>query len=92
MLCRIADFRCREVINIRDGLRLGFISDILFNTESGQVHAIVIPGPYRFFGLLGREDDYVIPWEAIRRVGEDIVLVDTKDEYRRESRRRRQRL
>ena len=35
-------------------------------------------------GLLGREDDYVLPWECIRRIGDDIILIDVEGAYRRE--------
>ena len=44
----------------------------------GKVCAVVVPGRGRFFGLFGRSDDFVIPWNAIRRVGDDIILVDCK--------------
>ena len=37
--------------------------------------AIVIRGRYRLFGLLGREEDTVIPWEDIQVIGEDTILV-----------------
>ena len=46
------------------------------NLESGQVRALVVPGRRRFFGLLGREEDKVIPWSAVKRFGEDIILVE----------------
>lgn len=36
----------------------------------------MVPGKCRFFGLFGRADDYVIPWQCIRRFGEDIILVE----------------
>ena len=75
-MCRVADLRCKEVINISDGSRLGYANDVEFDVLTGQIMAIVVPGPCRFFGLFGREDDYVVPWQAIRRVGEDIILVD----------------
>ena len=29
-------------------------------------------------GVLGQRDDYVIPWNCIRRIGPDIILVDIK--------------
>ena len=37
---------------------------------------LIVPGPCRFLGLFGRQDDYVIPWCCVRRIGEDIILVD----------------
>lgn len=76
MVERFSCFRCKEVINVCDGCRLGYISDLEFDTECGRVLAIVIPGPCRFFGLFGREEDYVVPWSCIRCIGEDIILVD----------------
>lgn len=80
MGCRVTDMRCKEVINVKDGQRLGFISDVEVEIPEGQVCALVVPGPCRFFGLFGRKDDFVIPWRCIRRVGEDIVLVEMEPE------------
>ena len=48
--------------------------------RDGQIIAIIVPGPCRFFGLFGCRDDYVIPWCNIRRIGPDIILVDVKPE------------
>ena len=41
------------------------------------VRALVVPGRLRLFGLLGREEDRVFPWEAVRRFGADTILVET---------------
>lgn len=76
MGCRVTDMRCKEVINVKDGQRLGFISDVEVEIPEGRVCAVIVPGPCRFFGLFGRKDDFVIPWRCIRRVGEDIILVE----------------
>lgn len=73
---RLTDLRCKEVINVVDGQRLGFISDVEIEVPEGRICAIVVPGPCRFFGLFGRKDDFVIPWRCIRRMGTDIVLVE----------------
>ena len=63
-------------MNITDGCRLGYVSDVEIDILTGKVVAIVVPGKCRFFGLFGRADDYVIPWQCIRRFGEDIILVE----------------
>ena len=73
---RIADLQCKEVVNTTDGCRLGYVSDVELDILTGKVVAIVVPGKCRFFGLFGRADDYVIPWQCIRRFGEDIILVE----------------
>jgi YlmC/YmxH family sporulation protein len=72
---RIADLRLKEVVNIRDGCRLGFVSDVEIDVECGRVVAIVVPGPCRFWFFL-REPDFVIPWDGIEKIGEDIILVN----------------
>ncbi|NCB03985.1 MAG: YlmC/YmxH family sporulation protein [Clostridia bacterium] len=82
---RVCDLRCREVINLADGLRLGYIGDVEIDSGEGRVTALVIEGKMRFFGLLGREEDYIIPWNSIERVGEDIILVRVEGAYRRKS-------
>ena len=73
---RIADLQCKEVVNITDGCRLGYVSDVELDILTGKVVAIVVPGKCRFFGLFGRADDYVIPWQCIRRFGEDLIVVE----------------
>ena len=73
---RVTDLRCKEVINVTDGLRLGFVSDVEILLPEGKVLALVVPGPCRFFGLFGRKDDFVIPCNCIRRIGSDIILVE----------------
>ena len=75
-MCRMSELRCKEVINICDGGRLGFVQDLELDLDTGRVTALLVPGPCRFFGLFGRETDYVIPWKCIKRIGSDIILVD----------------
>ncbi len=77
MVSRFSEFRYKEVINIRTGCRLGYVCDAEFQSPEGRITALIVPGKARYFGLLGREDDYVLPWECISRVGEDIILVES---------------
>lgn len=76
-----------------DGCRFGYVGDVEVDLESGRVSALVIPGRLRLFGLLGREEDCVFPWESVRRFGEDIILVeaDTPQVRRAERRSKRER-
>ena len=77
MECRVAELRYKELIDIRDGARYGCVGDVELDTSTGQVKALVVYGRLRLFGLLGREEDAVIPWSAVKRFGEDIILVET---------------
>ena len=70
---RIEELKQREVINISDGKRLGFISDL--EIEDGAVTAAILPYS-KGFSLFGQGDEYTIPWGSIIRLGDDTILVD----------------
>ena len=80
MVDRFTLLRRKEVINICDGCRLGYVGDVEISIPDGCVKGIVVFGPCRFFGLFGRHDDYIIPWSRICKMGPDIVLVDVRPE------------
>ena len=75
MTCRLDSLRDKEVINVKDGGRIGFVSDAEVDTQEAKLTAVVVYGRLRLFGLLGREADFVIPWKDIVLIGEDTVLV-----------------
>lgn len=89
MQCRITDLRCKEVIDINSGDRIGFVEDAEILLPGGQVAALVVPGAGRCFGLLGREEDVVIPWSCVRRFGEDVILVEAPERPGKPARPRR---
>ncbi len=78
---RASDFRQKEVINVSDGKRLGFVCDVEIDLETGKIDAVILPGVGKLFGFLGKDNEFVIPWEKIVRVGEDIILVDLDERY-----------
>ncbi|MGN1456804.1 MAG: YlmC/YmxH family sporulation protein [Acutalibacteraceae bacterium] len=73
--CRVVDLRHKEVINSKNGFRLGCVDDVEINTCDARLIAIIIYGRPKCFGLFGREDDIVIRWENIELIGEDTILV-----------------
>ena len=88
MTIKFTDLQCKEVICVSDGRRLGFITDVQIEVPEGNICAIVVPGPCRFLGVVGRQDDFIIPWNCIRQIGPDIVLVDAKPDSCRVPRHR----
>ena len=76
MIARITDMHDKEVINISDGTRLGYVDDLEVDTCSAQITALVISGRNRLFGILGREPDIVVHWKDIEVVGEETILVN----------------
>ncbi|HHW17705.1 MAG TPA: YlmC/YmxH family sporulation protein [Firmicutes bacterium] len=86
-MIRASDLAMREVINTTDGRRLGNIVDVELDLSTGKILAVVVPGQAKAFGIFGRGDDYVIPWENIKKIGEDVILVELSDRYMRRSTR-----
>lgn len=86
MLSCFSDLRYKEVIDIHSGFRLGYVCDAEFSDSDGRIVSLITPGRPKFFGLLGREDDYVLPWSCILRIGNDIILVDKSGDIQRRKR------
>jgi YlmC/YmxH family sporulation protein len=84
-----SDLRYKEVIDIHSGYRLGYVFDAEVDQAEGRVLSLITPGRAKLFGLLGREDDYVLPWTSIVRIGTDIILVDLQESCQRRKRPRR---
>ncbi len=75
-MSRIADLQEKEVINIKDCIRLGYISDIEIDIRKGNVINIIVQGDGKIFNFFGKESEYIIPWDNIKKIGDDIILVD----------------
>ena len=63
MESRIAELRDKEVIDVSDGSRFGYVGDVEVDLETGKIRSLVVPGRLRLFGLLGREEDRLFPWK-----------------------------
>jgi YlmC/YmxH family sporulation protein len=90
MASLFSDLRFKEVIDLHSGQRLGYIYDAEIDPVEGRILSLMIPGPGRAGGLLGRDDDYVLPWNQISRMGDDIILVDLENAPPRRKREKRQ--
>lgn len=75
MVCRIDDLRCKEVIDVKSGKKLGYPEDIEFETATAKICKLIIPGRPRFFGLFGRGEDILISWCDIEVIGVDTILI-----------------
>lgn len=70
------ELKCKEVVNVVDGRRLGHIVDIVFNLENGCIQGIVVPGEKSFWNVFKGGTELFIPLCQICKVGEDTVLVE----------------
>ncbi len=71
------DFKHKEVVNINDGKRLGFVQDVCADLETGAITYIIVPGEKsKFLNVFKTNNGITIPWKDIKCIGEDIILVD----------------
>ena len=75
-MARMYDLRQKEIVNITDGARYGFVSDLEIDITEGRILSLIVPGPGRVLGVFGRDQEYRIPWDKITKIGDDIILVD----------------
>ena len=81
LIMRISDLRLLDIVNVKDGRRLGPIKDLDLDLERGSVKGIIVAGPSRSWGLFGsgKSEDYVVPWDRVKKIGVDVILVDAQD-------------
>lgn len=76
-MVKISELKQKEVININDGRRLGIVNDVEINMENGEIEAVIVPGTGKLLGFFSKENDIVVNWSNIKKIGVDVVLVDS---------------
>lgn len=82
---RLSDLMGKEVINLGDGARLGFVDecDLLFDGRSGSISALLLPKRGLLSAMMGEGRSQSIPWQSIRRIGDEVIIVDLTNAYER---------
>ena len=81
MTCSIAELRNKQVVCVKSGEILGYISDIEINTQTGALESLIIFGRPKLLGLFGKYEDIYIPWRDIEVIGGETVLVKSEANY-----------
>lgn len=71
-----SELKCKDVINVKDCRKLGRVCDLEFDSCSGCICKIMVPGCNKVLSFLNCEPNIVIPYKDIRQIGPDIILVD----------------
>ncbi len=70
------DFKHKEVVNINDGKRLGYVQDVCADLETGKITSIIVPGSNKVLNIFAQSNEIVIPWQNIKCIGDDLILVE----------------
>ncbi len=71
----ISEFQIKDVVDVSSGKKLGTIGDIDINVTSGKIQAIIIGGTGKMMGFFGKEEEMIVPWRNIVKIGEDVILI-----------------
>lgn len=75
-MSRGIDFKQKEVINVKEGKILGFVIDVQADFENGEIRSIVVARTGKIFNTINSKTNVTIPWENIKKIGEDVILVE----------------
>ena len=82
---RFSSISGKEIVNLNDGSRLGIIgdSDLLIDEKTGKIMALLIPEDRGFFSFMSSNSLLEIPWQAIKKIGSDMIIIEAEDENKR---------
>lgn len=81
---RISEFQLKDIVNIADGRKLGNMMDLEINASSGRIESIIVSNSSRVMGFFGKDQDIIIPWRKIKKIGADVILVEHQNVFKEE--------
>ena len=75
-MLKLSDIRQKEIINISNGEIMGYVYDFELDLDQGRIVGIVMSRTSKVMGLFGKNEDIIIKWEDIIKIGTDTILVD----------------
>lgn len=78
---RLSDLGDKEIVNLANGSRHGQLAnaELLFEERQGKIRAILVPDYQARVGLFGGKDYIQLPWNAIRKIGEDMIIFEAQE-------------
>jgi len=78
---RLSEFAQKKIINIYNGEVLGSAgdSDLLIDPADGRILEIILQPPGRLISRSSDKHPISIPWSAVKKVGPEIIVVDSEE-------------
>ena len=75
---RLSDLTGKNIVNIYDGDILGLVgdSDLVVDPENGRIEQLYLGGRNGFTGMWSEKNSLQIPWQAVHKIGQEVVIVD----------------
>ncbi|WP_411739770.1 YlmC/YmxH family sporulation protein [Peribacillus sp. S4] len=76
---RLSELSGKEIVDVNRAERLGILGQTdLEIDETGQITSLIIPS-VKWFGLLRNGSEIRVPWEHIKKIGADMVIIDFQE-------------
>ncbi len=75
----INNLKMMEVVEINTGVKLGFIKDLKIDCINYKVLSIILPS--QKISWFNRDNFIELPWDRVRKIGVDVVLVECDDKF-----------
>lgn len=72
---RLSDLQHKDVINVKDGKKIGNIIDINIELD-GKMQGLIVEKSKFFVSMFSNKDEIEIKWSQIEKIGEDVILVN----------------
>lgn len=70
------ELKHKQVINITNGHRLGFVREVETDADDERLLALRLPGEG---GTPRHRKELIIPWTCIEHIGDEIIVVNLKE-------------
>lgn len=71
----LSDLQSKDIINIKDGKRVGVIIDVILDSN-GNLEALIVQKNKILSSIFPVKDELRVKWSQIKKIGEDVILVD----------------
>ncbi|MBM7619037.1 YlmC/YmxH family sporulation protein [Bacillus tianshenii] len=78
---RLSEMSGKEIVDVKRAERLGILghTDLEINENTGEIRSLIIPS-VKWFGLKKEGSDIRVPWQHIKKIGTDMIIIDIPDE------------
>ncbi|PLR77685.1 YlmC/YmxH family sporulation protein [Bacillus sp. V3-13] len=78
---KLSELSGKEIVDAKRAERLGVLgqTDLEINEATGQIEALIIPTG-KWFGLRKQGGEVRVSWRHIKKIGNDMIIIDVPDE------------
>ena len=73
---KLSELQKKDIVNIKDGKKIGRIIDVIFDPTNGYMIRFVIESSHFVKNLFSNSEEITIKFTQIKKMGEDVILID----------------